>query len=338
MDKRKSAAITYEGERYYTKGKTQAEANRKAGEKLAALKRGEKKESTLVYDKWFMRYLDTYRKGVKKDTRDNYISIYKSSIKPKIGSYALKRIKQAECIDILNSVADRSKSYVHKVFVLLNGSLEAASDNDLIRKNPMKGIIEPDAEEGHRRPLSPEERRLFLQAADRCGDAGYFCKIIYYCGLRPSEVARLRYEDFDRNLRIVTVHEGKTENAIRRVGVPDALPLPEKEGLLFPTKTGKPKNRDGQRGFWLRVKLEMEKIAGHSMPEDLVMYCLRHDYGTRCVEADVNMETISKTMGHSNVGFTSKIYLHQTDELVLNALSRINNYVDSVDKSVDNNP
>ena len=316
------ATKTVDGKRVYARGDTYEEARRNLRKKIDGL--DEVEESREPYDNWFWDYLDTYKAGIKDDTRKNYISIYTTSIKPKIGSKPIKNIKQADCIGVLNSLTGKSKSYVHKAYILLFGSLESAKNNDLIRKNPMQAVTEPSAGEGHRRPLTPRERELFLQAADNCGEAGYFCKLMYYCGLRPSEAARVKAEDFDRELRILTVHEGKTKNAARRIGVPKVCPLPEKEkGYLFVSKNGRTRNRDGQREYWLKVKLEMERIADENMADDLVMYCLRHDYGTRCVEAGVEIETISKTMGHSNAGFTSKIYLHPTDLSVLNALGKL---------------
>ena len=315
---------TVDGERIYARGQTKAEAKKRLQEKIRSFE--EASESTMLYEDWFYEYLDSYKANIKAETRANYISIYNSVLRPKIARKKLKYIKQVDCIGILNSVSEKSKSYVHKVYILLYGSFEAAKDNDLIRKNPMQAITEPEAEGGHRRPLTPEERKLFLKAADNCGEAGYFCKIIYYCGLRPSEVAVLKGEDFDKKTRILSVRKdskGKTENATRRVGIPKALPYPDKKGYLFTSKNGKTRNRDGQRNYWLKVKLEMEILAGRHMEDDLVMYCLRHDYGTRCVEAGVDIETISKTMGHSNAGFTSKVYLHPTDRSVLQALDKL---------------
>jgi integrase len=37
------------------------------------------------------------------------------------------------------------------------------------------------------------------------------------------------------------------------------------------------------------------------LPEDLVLYCGRHDYGTRILKRTGNLAAVMKTMGHKDV-------------------------------------
>lgn len=325
MPERVSKAFTYDGKRYYVKGKTEAEALRKKNEKLSALMAGKVQDSAVRFDTWFRKYIDVYKSKVSEKTRGDYLQLYKKAIAPQIGEMPLRSIKQINCRALLNSLEGKSKSYVHKVYILLNGALEAAVDNDLLNKNPMRGLKKPDAAEGHRRALTPSERETFLKAADLCGDAGYYGKIVYFCGLRPSEANRVRAEDFDRSNRLLRVRGTKTKSAPRSVPVPLALPLPDKrQGLLFTTRNGGERGKDGQQRWWIKLKLAMENVSGEPIEDDLKMYCLRHDFGTRCIEAGVDIETVSKIMGHSSVAITSKIYLHESEATLKNALDKMN--------------
>ena len=44
---------------------------------------------------------------------------------------------------------------------------------------------------------------------------------------------------------------------------------------------------------------EARALAG--LPEDLVLYCGRHDYGTRVLKKTGNLAAVMKTMGHKDL-------------------------------------
>jgi site-specific recombinase XerC len=58
---------------------------------------------------------------------------------------------------------------------------------------------------------------------------------------------------------------------------------------------------------------EARKKAGLS--ESLVLYCGRHDYGTRVLKATGNLAAVMNTMGHKDVK-TAMQYQHPEVELV----------------------
>ena len=49
-------------------------------------------------------------------------------------------------------------------------------------------------------------------------------------------------------------------------------------------------------------------------PEDLVLYCGRHDYGTRILKRTGNLAAVMRTMGHKDVK-TAMQYQHAELEL-----------------------
>jgi hypothetical protein len=59
------------------------------------------------------------------------------------------------------------------------------------------------------------------------------------------------------------------------------------------------------------------KIAG--LPKELVLYCARHDYGTRILTRTGNLAAVMKTMGHHDVK-TAMHYQHPELEIVRAAL------------------
>lgn len=52
----------------------------------------------------------------------------------------------------------------------------------------------------------------------------------------------------------------------------------------------------------------------------LSLHELRHTYGTVLRENGVDLYTISKVLGHADVGLTAKIYVHNDLNVLRNAL------------------
>jgi site-specific recombinase XerD len=57
------------------------------------------------------------------------------------------------------------------------------------------------------------------------------------------------------------------------------------------------------------------------LPKSLVLYCGRHDYGTRILKHTGNLAAVMKTMGHKDVK-TAMQYQHPELEIVRAALNR----------------
>ena len=317
--------FTFEGVRYTVRGDTKEEAYMKAAEKKLAMEKGlAYRESAMTVNEWFKEYLEVYKAGASEKTRYDYGLMYKNGIKPYIGRLPLKKVKPIHCQQVMNKNAGMSASYIHKVHILMKGMFQEAVNNDLLQRNPASATSKPQGVKGKRRALNEDEREVFLLAADLCGDAGLFCKVIYYCGLRPSEVNRIKGGDYANGM--LHVRGQKTANAERDVPIPDALTLPSvpKGKLLFKTANGGERDRGGSMRYWLKVKREMENYGPVS--DTLTLYCLRHDYCTRLQDAGVPINVARLLMGHSSVEVTAQIYTHSTELTLRKASELINAY------------
>ena len=321
--------FSYEGKRYYVRAKTEKLALQKAAIKENDLKRGavipQKKASVLVRDYW-EGYIDTYHANASPYTQSGYHSMFRVAIEPYIGSLKLREIKRSDIQRLYNYMAGKSASYVNMVRILLNGMFEAAIGDDLADKNPTKGAILPKAERGSRRALTEEERNLFLSVAPSLGDHGLFFLVIYYCGLRPSEVARIQGADIDRERRILHVRGTKTKAATRDVPIPQKMVFPERDGEIFLTARKLPPQRTAITKWWWEVRDAMAEESKKPVADDLTAYCLRHDYCTRLQEAGVPIDVARRLMGHSSIEMTSRIYTHESDSVLLSAQEMIDNF------------
>ena len=317
------ATFTFEGKRYYVRADSKEEAQALAKKKKEQLG-GIIPPSSYNVTEWFDKYVEVYKADTLEKTRKDYYVFFNNGIKPYIGRMPLPSVKPIHCQMVMNKNANKSASYVHKVYVLMKGMFQAAVDNDIIQKNPANTATKPNAEKGSRRALTKDERIAFLKAAEESGKAGLFCKVIFYCGLRPSEVNRIKGGDYSNDM--LKVRGTKTAASNRTVPIPSALSLPKlKKGeLLFSLHSGGERDAAGSRRYWLQVRHRMEQYI--DVPDDLTMYCLRHDYCTRLQEAGVPIDVARRIMGHSSVEVTSRIYTHENESSMRLALSLINTH------------
>ncbi len=323
--KKELATFTYDGKRYYVRADTKEEARSLADAKKKEMQEGNLfRESSMTVDKWFYEYIDTYKQDVAEKTRADYVSLYENAIRPHIGRILLKNVKPIQCQQVLNTARGKSYSYIHKTDILLKGLFSSAVDNELLNRNPAIRAVKPTGVDGKRRALTKDERIGFIKACEGIGDAGLFCKIIYYCGLRPSEVNRIQGGDYTDTM--LKVRGTKTAAADRTVPIPSALTLPKlKKGkLLFTNSKGEMRDKDGQRRYWIKVIHAMDKMGVEH--DGLTMYCLRHDYCTRLQEAGVPIDVARRLMGHSSIEVTSKIYTHESEKTLQDALVLINGH------------
>jgi len=87
------------------------------------------------------------------------------------------------------------------------------------------------------------------------------------------------------------------------------------EGWVFPSK----RSTCGHLTDVGRQFREARAKAG--LPEDLVLYCCRHDYGTRVLTKTGNLAAVMKTMGHKDLRAAMQ-YQHPELEIVRAALNQ----------------
>jgi integrase len=88
-----------------------------------------------------------------------------------------------------------------------------------------------------------------------------------------------------------------------------------REGWVFPSKRAK----FGHLTTMANKFREARRKAG--LPEDLVLYCGRHDYGTRVLKRTGNLAAVMRTMSHRDVK-TAMQYQHPELEIVRAALDQ----------------
>lgn len=134
------------------------------------------------------------------------------------------------------------------------------------------------------------------------------------------ELYRIRIENLDFENRVIFVPDSKTEEGRRRVPMSNRVfnILRERcgnrrEGWVFTSK----RSESGHLTTMAKMFREARRKAG--LPENLVLYCGRHDYGTRILQKTGNLAAVMKTMGHRDVK-TAMQYQHPELAVVRAAL------------------
>lgn len=201
-----------------------------------------------------------------------------------------------------------------------------AIDWDYMQDNPIKKVRMLKID-NHKKPrfLSKKECKLLL---DNCGEELYpiFCTFLN-TGMRKSELENLEWHDVDFNRRKIKI---RVKDNWRPKTTEREIPI--NDGLLELLKSHCKKTRgngwvfhrkDGSKiePNWLRKKLiQITKKCG--MPNVTKIHSLRHTFASWLVMNGVDLATVKKLLGHSNIA-TTMIYAHLADEHVEKAVEKI---------------
>ncbi len=207
----------------------------------------------------------------------------------------------------------------------LRRALHKAEEWRLISKAPKFKLMK---EYGRSITLDDEAERKLLAAAATCDwrkeSFELFRDIVISVrdtGMRnEKELYRIRIENLDFENRVIFVPYSKTEEGRRRVPMSNRVfnLLRERcgerrEGWVFTSK----RSESGHLTTMAKLFREARSKAG--LPANLVLYCGRHDYGTRVLQKTGNLAAVMKTMGHRDVK-TAMQYQHPELEIVRAAL------------------
>jgi integrase len=135
------------------------------------------------------------------------------------------------------------------------------------------------------------------------------------------ELYCIRIERIDWMNKLIFIPDSKTQSGRRKIPISDrAISILSTRcagrdgGWVFPSK------RAGAGHLTSVSKLFRQAREKAGLPKDLVLYCSRHDYGTRVLRETGNLAAVMKTMGHKDVR-TAMRYQHPELDIVRDALN-----------------
>ena len=282
---------------------------------------------------------------LKGSTKLKYDYLINRHILPDLGKIKLKDIT----IPYLNDYAERkmkngringkdglSASYVRSIMIVISSVLKFAVGEQLCSPYKTK-INKPSVQKPEVPVLSHDEQKKYEEyLIKNLNLSNMGILISLYCGLRIGEVCALEWENIDlENMvihirttvaRVHDIDENTTSKSVLVIDKPKTkasvrdIPIPSKLSNLLHTVKGCTTSKYvisdkstflSPRTFEYRYHKTLEEC--NITPVNF--HALRHTFATRCIEAGVDIKTLSEILGHSNVSITLDTYVHSSMEI-----------------------
>jgi integrase len=251
-------------------------------------------------------------------------------ILPVLGETVLSDIDKFKCQVFLNDVAKRGFSFtvVDHCRTMLKAILEEALDAELLGKNPVRKLVNPETREPDKQVLPKEHARKLIESLafrDRL-----MVMIAAFCAMRPGEIFGLRWSSWRGDHFQIegtawrgTLRPGKakTRQSKAPVSIPDLLvpalqmwreqnaTVPADE-LIFPSEKGTPMRPEN----WLRRRVKpFAKAAGIAVPVNFRV--LRRTFATNA-QGHGNPKDVQAHLRHTDIGTTLNEYTQSVPERV----------------------
>jgi len=243
---------------------------------------------------------------------DNTVKTYTDALKSFLLFYNTKPIEAITNEDII----------IYNNDFILENKLSASYQNQIVNavklffrtiENKVMNeqlIHRPKSEKKLPNVLSKEEVKLILNAHCNIKHKAML-SLIYSCGLRRSELLKLKPLDIDSKRNIITIRAAK--------GKKDRIvPLSEKILAMLREyyKSNKPKTwlfegqntgeQYSEKSLQSVLKQALEKVNNK---KPVTLHWLRHSYATHLLESGTDLRYIQELLGHSS-SKTTEIYTH----------------------------
>lgn len=300
---------------------------------------GEAPEAPVTaFSTWATKWLETYKEGTVKE--HTYLFTYKCSVEnfliPFFGKANLNDIKQIDVQRYFNTVRNTngkplSKRTLDKHKMILSAIFDVAIENELCFRNPVKRINYPKVSDKKEKHVWTKEQAEI--AEKYCMDHWRLDIVAYLnLGIRRSELLGMKWTDIDFQNKTVHIQRALT---------------PSKGKVVI----DKPKSKNSERiipfsadfarylksfvndnefvigtngymhpsGYTNNFNRYMKKLSEATGVPILTPHELRHTYGTLKREEGVDIYTIQRLMGHSDISVTASIYVHNDIEVLRKA-------------------
>lgn len=354
--------------KYFT-GKTRQIVRDKMDDFLEKTKRGVNVDFTrLTIGEWLDYWYENYSIGnTKTPTRVGDEYIVQRHLKPHFGRIKLQEFKgiQAQIVYKQMTIDGRldkkgglNPKTIKNIHLVLHRAMEQAVRNDLLIKNPLKGVILPRREKKQIDILSVEEQKKLEMACTTDNPWNMAIILDLYSGMRLGELLGLTWKDvnFEQNTIRINKQLGRLKD------YDENAKLKTKLGLRNETKT-----KTSERVIAIAPVI-MEKLKQHKAEQDKLrkrwgssykiygmvfamedgnyidprtfrdhylrtlkkaeighktFHALRHTFATRSLEINSNIKVVSEILGHASIQITLDTYSHVSPGLQQDAMQRL---------------
>lgn len=308
---------------------------------------------------WYKNYAET---NLEATTLTRYLELLEFNIYPTIGNLRLDQIKPLHLLNLYSDLAkdgarrdgktggyaDKTIQHIHR---LIRSILEKAVQWQMIAINPASRIQPPKVTKREVDFYSDEEIKLLLIALkDEPIKYKTIVILALHTGLRRSEIAALEWNDLDFDNHLIYINKAavytpekgrivkdtKTVRSNRCISMSDTLYKVLKEYQKWQEE-----NKFAYGDMWIETNIVFSRENGLPIHTDTItswfikfikrknllhisFHGLRHTHATLLISSGVDIETVSRLLGHATSITTSSIYLHSAQEVRADAIKKLN--------------
>ena len=282
----------------------------------------------------YIDYLDEWlhqKKNIKIQSWQKYETIIRIHINPFFQNISLKKVSEKDMEKFFLEKQNLSLSMKKTLLYNLKASLK-----DAIKEKRRTALLFsnyfPTREKKEVIILGKDEqKRIENYIMSKNNLRHLFILLTLYTGLRIGEVCGLKWKDIDFEKETLKVERTilriksngsktklvasipKTITSKRMIPLPSfIIPLLKKQDII-------PENYILSRSNKLYdpriLEDSFKRLLKKLNIQSIHFHALRHTFATRCIEAKVDIKTLSELLGHSSIEITLKTYVHTSDTL-----------------------
>ena len=300
--------------------------------------RKRRKNFRVVTEEWLK-----YKKNtVKKSTYYNYSYSVEKYLYPKFADQDITQIKDYN--DFIEKLTDTlAPKTVRDIITKLKEIINFYEEEHNTKLN-IKKMSLPKMNKKEIQILSNKEKQKLEKYCIQQNDLKSLGILICLnTGLRVGEVCALRWENVDFETRRIHVEKtieriySKEENkTIVIIDTPKSItsvrtiPINSKLYNILKQIRGKSKKTDfvltGSSEHYVEPRnyqYHFKEILKRSKVKKYKFHTLRHTFATNCIEAGMDIKSLSEILGHADVSITLNIYVHSSDKAKRKYLEKI---------------
>ena len=300
--------------------------------------RKRKKNFRVVTEEWLK-----YKKNtVKKSTYYNYSYSVEKYLYPKFADQDITQIKDYN--DFIEKLTDTlAPKTVRDIITKLKEIINFYEEEHNTKLN-IKKMSLPKMNKKEIQILSNKEKqKLEKYCIEQNSLKSLGILICLNTGLRVGEVCALRWENVDFETRRIHVEKtieriySKEENkTIVIIDTPKSItsvrtiPINSKLYNILKQIRGKSKKTDfvltGSSEHYVEPRnyqYHFKEILKRNKVKKYKFHTLRHTFATNCIEAGMDIKSLSEILGHADVSITLNIYVHSSDKAKRKYLEKI---------------
>lgn len=300
--------------------------------------RKRRKNFRVVTEEWLK-----YKKNtVKKSTYYNYSYSVEKYLYPKFADQDITQIKDYN--DFIEKLTDTlAPKTVRDIITKLKEIINFYEEEHNTKLN-IKKMSLPKMNKKEIQILSNKEKqKLEKYCIEQNSLKSLGILICLNTGLRIGEVCALRWENIDFESKKIHIEKtieriySKEENkTIVIIDTPKSItsvrtiPINSKLYNILKQIRGKSKKTDfvltGSSEHYVEPRnyqYHFKEILKRNKVKKYKFHTLRHTFATNCIEAGMDIKSLSEILGHADVSITLNIYVHSSDKIKRKYLEKI---------------